>query len=415
MWGGHGQASMDPMAPSGRRNFWLNVADGIWFPAGYALMGPATVLPLFIAAMTSSGLAIGLASALIQVGIALPQLPSARITETTPRYWRWFCWSNGVLRLTVLPWIVLPFLPMPWRLWLLYPAIALFALSWGVAAPSWADLVGRVIPPELRGRFFGWRQALQGPASVLATLGAAALLAHLAPTHAYAACFALAFVLMGLSFVCLAATRHPWPLPVPAATGYWRALPGRLRGHPEFMRYALARLVLTAGTAGLAFAVVEGQHRFGLSSDRATLLGLALLALPTLTGVFWGRSADRWGARVPLAGALLLGTLGGIVAALAPSWELYAAGLALMGLVQPLLVMADYQVIYATCPEERATWFGLFALLQLPAALLVPLGAGLLAEQAGMAAVLGGAAVAWLPAILLVPSGIWRHDEGRAT
>lgn len=380
------------------RNFWLNVLDGAFFPAGSAFLGPTTVLPLFVASMTSSKLMLGLAGALLMVGLAATQLWSAQLTLRMPRFWQWFLGSNLIVRLAILPLVLVPFLPMPMRLSAFLVALLVFAASWGMAVPTWSDFVGRLVPVRRRGSFFGLRGSLQGPASMVATLGGAALLAALPAPWSFAACFLAAFGFMGLSYACMALTRVSWQREVvePVSAPFWRSLPGKLRGNRAFGRYTVCRLIVACGTASSAFWVVGGQERFGLTSAHANLLGLALLALPTLTGVWWGRLGDLKGPKSQLWAAIALGAAANLLMALSHALWLYVAALVLVGVTTSLLVMADYAFIYEACPYERATYFGLFAVLLLPATLGVPILAGAVADRWGMAAVFAMSAVAWI-------------------
>ncbi|HEY9856753.1 MAG TPA: MFS transporter [Stenomitos sp.] len=390
--------SPDPTEIS-ERNFWLNVLDGAFFPAGYAFIGPATVLPLFVSSMTASKLTIGVASALIMVGLALPQLWSAWMTLRVRRFWRWFLVSNGLVRLTVLPLLLVPFLPMPYRLYAFLCGIFAFAAAWGIATPSWSDFVGRLVPADRRGSFFGLRGALQGPASMVATLGATALLGALPAPWSFGACFLAALGFMSLSYACMGFTRVRWQQEVvepDRQAPFWGTLWAKLRAHPSFGRYALCRLVVACGTASTGFWVVGGQERFALSSSHANLLGLALLALPTLTGVWWGRLGDRRGPKAQLWAAIGIGAIANLLLAFSTQLWLYVTALVLVGLTTSLLVMADFAFLYDACPEERATYFGLFNVLLLPATLGVPIGAGLLADHWGLGAVFGASAAAWI-------------------
>lgn len=390
--------SPDPTEISAR-NFWLNVLDGAFFPAGYAFIGPATVLPLFVASMTDSKLTIGVASGLIMVGLALPQLWSAGVTLRVRRFWRWFLLSNALVRLSVVPLLLVPFLPMPYRLWGFLVGIFVFAASWGIAVPTWSDFVGRLLPADRRGAFFGLRGSLQGPASMVATLGATALLAAWPAPWSFGACFLAALAFMSLSYACLALTRVPWQQEVvlpDLRAPFWGTLWGKLCHHPSLGRYALCRLIVAGGTASTGFWVVGGQERFGLSASHANLLGLALLALPTLTGVWWGRLGDRKGPKAQIWAAVGIGACANLLLAVSTQLWLYVLAMVLVGVTASLLVMADFAFLYEACPEERATYFGLFNVLLLPATLGVPILAGLIADRWGIGTVFGASAVAWV-------------------
>lgn len=379
------------------RNFWLNVTEGAFFNAGFAFMAPTTLLPLFVASLTPSRFAIGLAGALLMVGLNGVQLFSAWRTQRTPHFWPWFLASNSLCRITVLPLVLVPFLPADWRLTGFLIALLLFSISWGLAAPTWGDYIGRLIPPDRRGAFFGWVGSLKGPSSMLATLGAAGLLAVLPAPWNFSACFLLAFLLMSTSMACMALTRYEGRDEVEEVdkTPFWGSLLTKLKENPAFTRYSLLRLVLAGGTLGTSFYVVAGQERFSLTAGGATLLGLALLALPTLTGVWWGSLGDRKGPLAQILAAIVLGMISNLLLVVPGSMGLYVFGLMLVGITASLLLMADYAFIFANCPNERATYFGLFSLIQLPATLGFPLLAGGIADRFGTAEVFWLSAIAW--------------------
>lgn len=381
-----------------RRNFWLNVTEGAFFNAGFAFMAPTTLLPLFVASITSSRLAIGLANALLMLGLGGAQLLSAWWTRRTPRFWPWFVLSNTLCRIAVIPLVLVPFLPPAWRLGGFFAALLMFSISWGIAAATWGDFIGRLLPADRRGEFFGWQGSLQGPASMIATLAAALILSTLQAPWSFSACFLSAFVLMSMSLGCMVQTRYDGQHEEAevASDPFWGSLLLKLRERPVFLRYALLRLVLAGGTVGNSFYVVAAQERFRLSPGFSTLLGLALLALPTLTGVWWGRLGDRKGPFAHIIAAIAVGATSNLLLILPGPLPLYVLGILLVGITARLLLMADYAFIYQNCPDERATYLGLFSFLQLPALLGFPLLAGAMADRFGIPWVFGGAAIAWM-------------------
>ena len=55
-----------------KRNFWLNVLDGVAFVFGISMVSRYTVLPLFVSRLSSERWLQGLIPALTQVGALLP-------------------------------------------------------------------------------------------------------------------------------------------------------------------------------------------------------------------------------------------------------------------------------------------------------------------------------------------------------
>ena len=395
------------------RNFWLHVADGALFPAGYALLGPQTLLPLLVARWSDSRWWVGVVAAVVPLGLAAPQLLSARWLERFPGRWRYFLLTNWACRLALIPLVGVPLLPDAWQLVGLVVALGFFALAWGIAAPAWMDMIQRVIHPEDRGRFFGWRATLQGPATLVAQALAGWLLAVQGYPAGFVACFALAFMLKMLSMVLMALTipqsRSAIPdvwAPVDAGLApdevpFPTASPGTHSPGADPLRslegraFLAWRLALSTACAALPFTLLDARSRFNLTDGDVMTLGLALFILPTLSSVWWGRQGDRHGPWWLLTRATWVAVPAHACLVWAPSPLVHAIGLAGLGLLQPLLVLADFAFLGGGEPRTAAARYGRFNLVLLLATLGGPLAAGAWAEQAGTGGVLAIAGAIW--------------------
>ena len=70
-----------------KRNFWLNVLDGVAFVFGISMVSRYTVLPLFVSRLSSERWLRGLLPTLTQVGAPLPALyceQPAEMAQATP-------------------------------------------------------------------------------------------------------------------------------------------------------------------------------------------------------------------------------------------------------------------------------------------------------------------------------------------
>jgi MFS family permease len=117
-------------------------------------------MPLLVSQMTDSKLAIGLIQAVYSLGYYLPQLLTANYAERLKWKKPFVVWVSG-------PGERLPYLLMGlvvWSLAIPAPTVALSlfflllaasAVSNGVATPAWFTLIGKVLPVQRRGIFFG--------------------------------------------------------------------------------------------------------------------------------------------------------------------------------------------------------------------------------------------------------------------
>ncbi|MFI0470979.1 MFS transporter [Saccharopolyspora sp. 5N102] len=199
--------------------------------------------------------------------------------------------------------------------------------------------------------------------------------------------------------------------PPPKERGQLRAGLRYVRGRPDLL--VVMVLVFFVGTFGMnfesSFAVIA-RNVFGREADGYGLL-ITMLAVGTLTGA--SLAARRSGRGVPRLRLMLLGAgVFGVleaVAALMPTYELFAASLVPVGIaVMTFTTSANATVQLAVEPTMRGRVMGLYMLLFLGGKPLGGLASGWVAEVLGprwpillgglasLAAALGGVAVlAW--------------------
>ncbi len=119
--------------------------------------------------------------------------------------------------LTWLPIILIPFvLPheklLTLRPWALLLAATLFVSFGAFAVPAWQSLMSDYIPVKKRGKYFGWRNRLQGVLMV-STSVAAGLILHFFGKNAlqgFTMIFIFAMLCRLLSWICLTRMREPF-------------------------------------------------------------------------------------------------------------------------------------------------------------------------------------------------------------
>src|SRR3954471_838284 len=124
-----------------KRNFWLNVLDGVAFVFGISMVSRYTVLPLFVSRLSSERWLQGLIPALTQVGALLPALFMAPLTASLPRR------KPLILIVTIgerLPWLMLgllllfwPHVPAASMLVIFFTLYAIYTFSGGFVSIAW--------------------------------------------------------------------------------------------------------------------------------------------------------------------------------------------------------------------------------------------------------------------------------------
>src|SRR5690606_2690098 len=121
------------------------------------------VIPLFINTLTDTTVLIGLIAALHVIGWQLPQLFTAGCVSRLRRY------RKMVILMTIHErWpffglaLAASFLPSLGSQGTL--GLAIFLIGWhsfggGVTATAWQSMIGKIIPSNMRGKFFGAQSA----------------------------------------------------------------------------------------------------------------------------------------------------------------------------------------------------------------------------------------------------------------
>ena len=155
-----------------RRNTIALLGDFVLFGLGFAFFDPLVVVPTFVHQFTGSDLMVGVLAALRVLAITVPQLWAASVLVARPYKRPLLIGSSIGGRLPIVFLVAATALwagASPWRaVAVLGLAVAAFYTSEGLNGISWPALVGKVVPPSIRGRFFGFGQLFTS----LAALGA---------------------------------------------------------------------------------------------------------------------------------------------------------------------------------------------------------------------------------------------------
>lgn len=265
--------------------------------------------------------------------------------------------------------LLLPYLPLTTNQRLIALVITLLCSHslLTLCSNAWIHWMTDLVPPRLRGRYFGLRNTAMAACAMVVNAGAGMWLDHMRTLgrsrDGYALLFGIAVLCASFGTTLLA--RQPEPpmrarVQLPLADTF--RIPWRL---PNFRRFMIAMIIwnMALGTAASFF----GAHALQVLRIPFTTLALfdvitsaiSLLSLP-----LWGRVADRVGHRK----VLLICTLGVIGLPLnwvfaTPStlWILYANAV-ISGIWWPGLLLAQSNRLMEQVPNEaRGAYLALFA------------------------------------------------------
>lgn len=371
-----------------RHNFIVNVLDGSFFGLALGFVSFVTILPLFVSTMTDSAILIGLIPAIRTMGWQLPQLLTASRVARLRRY------KPMVLLMTIherLPFVGLAvlawFLPGLGRelgLLLTFALLIWQGLGGGFTATAWQSMLGKIIPIERRGTFFGVQSAAVNLLGSGGAVAAGVILDRFESPLDFTLCFLAAGAAMGVSWFWVAQTREPESEPAALAENrraFWSSLHVILRRDANFRWFLAVRMLSQLATMGVAFYTVYAVRRHGMTEGVAGLMAGILLATQTIANPIMGLVGDRRGHRVVMEIGAIAIALSSWLAWLAPDVTWFYAVFALAGIANvtfwttPMAMTLEFGT-----ESERPAYIGLANTLIAPSTMIAPILGGWLAE-----------------------------------
>ena len=393
-----------------RHNFVVNVMDGAFFGLGLGFASMVSIIPLFVNSLTDSTTIIGLIASVHAVGWQLPQLFMANRVAGQRRY------LPMVLRMTIHErWpflglavvaLLIPAITKDFALALTFILLCWHALSGGLAGAAWQSMIGKIMPENRRGMFYGTQSAglslLQGAGAVTAGI----ILVQLPYPYNFALCFFLTMVAMVISFVFLWRSREPESQPIETQQDWgdwWRNLTRILRQDGNFRWFILTRALAQVAFMAVGFYTIYGVRHFALDGATAGLLAGTMQLAQMATSPLIGWAGDRWGHRRVFALGILSLGLGTFLALSATSTVWFYPAFALAGFANGVLWTSVLTITVEFGTEaDRPYYIGLANTLVAPATLVAPIIGGAIVDLAGFEATFGIAIGAALLTVLVL-------------
>jgi MFS family permease len=384
-----------------RWNFSAAVIDAAGWGLGMAFISERTVLPLFVAQLTSSPAAVGLIQTITLLGWLLPGILISGWLERQPRVKHSVMWLALGERVFLALLIPLCLWLGPWN----RPGLLLaFFVCWlgmnalmGANMPGYYKLIVKTIPPEARGRMYGIGGALAGLMGVAAAPLCGWLLSTQGFPGGFAACFAAATVAMTVTVLPLGfmreAAQPPEATPERASVRQTLSL---LRHDPRLPWLAAAMALFSLTQTAGGFYTTYAIQRFGAGPEAVAGFTAAQMVARTVGFLLAGWVGDHRGNRAALRLATACGVAAAVLALVAPGlgWMYAVFVLTEVAIVGWSVCSINY--VLELCPTERSgSYTAVFNLVSGPLRALLPLLGGLLAAALGYgplfwAAILGG-------------------------
>lgn len=378
-----------------RQNLKYNITVGLWdgtlfgVALGFASFG--TILPLFVASMTTSAILIGLVPAIHSVGWQLPQLFTASHVSRLRKY------KPHVLMMTIherVPFLgfaivalLLPIIGQQAGLILTFILLIWQGLGGGFTANGWTSMISKIIPPETRGTFFGLQAGIANLFISGSAIAAGYILDYFDYSINFAVCFFLAGIFFALSWAALAQTRelNDTEKIIPEEkTRFWDDAKKILRKDLNFDWFLSARFLSQFATMGFSFYIIYALREFDMDTVTAGFLTATLTISQTVANIAMGRIGDRTGHRAMLIFGAFAALLSAFLAWNATSILWFYPIFILTGFANvSIWTIGMAMTVDFGVEVERPLYIGLSQTLIAPATILAPLLGGWIVDTAG--------------------------------
>lgn len=410
-----------------RRDEKLGVVNGALYQGGEGFIDSNTVIPVFLSTLTTSNAAIGLATAMGELGWLLPQFLVAPSMAQQKRQ-LWLYRRAAVLRAVGLGGLALlvPFLVDHHPQWLLagfFVGYGAYCFGGGIGSVPFMEVVGKTIPPRRLGAFWSRRLFWGGSIAAIVALLVREVMRWPEVGLRFGMLFGLATVLISIGYALFLRIDEPDGIPDPdpytplqlLANG-WRLL----REDRPFRQILLGRALLSVWFAASPFVVLFAVDTLK-GGARAT--GTFLFARVTgfvLSTLLWKRLSHTHGnstvLRISVVAAGLAALFASAVAYASPwRFQIIPAGTAVLalevvafvgGAAQAGILVAFGSLLIGLAPRGRRQMFVSVMLTFLGVTTLLPIlggafvdafGAPLLFAVCGVTTLVGASRLAQLP------------------
>ena len=286
-----------------KRNYTANFIHGVLGMTGFRLIYAPTIIPAYLLLLTGSTAAVGLGTALLQLGATISPIASGSRIEHRSHILPYAIGVGSMMRLMILGLALTGyFLTGNVLLVATFACFVLLGFFTGAQRVAFQMLMSKLIPIRKRGRLQGYRNFAGGLiAAVLAWAAGNYLIADKWLGNGYATTFLFAFLLTSAGLVVLKTMIREPAAPVSRPQ---MPMMQRIRQFPELLQdrdfawFLGVQCFSTMARVGAPFWTIYAGTQLGLDGAMIGGLSFVFLGSDTLSNVLWGPLGDRFGFKI---------------------------------------------------------------------------------------------------------------------
>ena len=286
-----------------KRNYTANFIHGVLGMTGFRLIYAPTIIPAYLLLLTGSTAAVGLGTALLQLGATISPIASGSRIEHRSHILPYAIGVGSMMRLMILGLALTGyFLTGNLLLIATFACFLLLGFFTGAQRVAFQMLMSKLIPIRKRGRLQGYRNFAGGLiAALLAWAAGNYLIADKWLGNGYATTFLFAFLLTSAGLVVLKTMIREPAAPVSRPQ---MPMMQRIRQFPELLQdrdfawFLAVQCFSTMARVGAPFWTIYAGTQLGLDGALIGGLSFVFLGSDTLSNVLWGPLGDRFGFKI---------------------------------------------------------------------------------------------------------------------
>jgi len=361
--------------PHANKNMVKSVAEGVLDAVAAGMIPLNTVVTYFISDYVSNSFFIGLLPTLQAVCNVLAQLSLNGKFNGCERFKPLCNLGTFLFRCS---WLIISILILffnrmhPLGFVCVFYAIYCYSgLCQGLTVLTYSQMMNKVIPNRVKGRFFGIRGAFNSAAGIIGAQIGGAIIASNGDVRRFGVLFLIAFVLDMMSVALQAWMWEPrmkmgekQEKTQAKKNNFFKDMTMLFRRDRNIARYVIAMFLITIGMSFFTFQTAHSKEALGLTGAQLGMVTSIMYIFQTGGSLLWGYVSDRKGYHP----GMVMGQLGFVVylvlAFLAKNAEMTYIMTAIYGLAVAANNLGARNMVFKMCTyEDRVTYYGVINMM----------------------------------------------------